>query len=84
MIDLTESHTLADFHRDSTAHVKRLKETGQPEVLTVNGEAELVVQSAGGVSEAARRRGDGRNVADFAEELGGSKAGRRATGGCDL
>ena len=46
MIDLTESHTLADFNRDASAHVKRLKETVQPEVLTVNGEAELVVQSA--------------------------------------
>lgn len=46
MIDLTDSHPLADFNRDAIAHVKRLKETGRPEVLTVNGEAELVVQSA--------------------------------------
>jgi PHD/YefM family antitoxin component YafN of YafNO toxin-antitoxin module len=34
-----------DLDRD---HLRRLKESGDPEVLTVNGEAELVVQSAEG------------------------------------
>ena len=36
---------LADFHRDPADHVARLSRTGEPEVLTVDGRPELVVQS---------------------------------------
>ena len=39
-------HSLTDFLRNHKAHVKRLKETQAPEVLTVNGKAEVVVQDA--------------------------------------
>jgi PHD/YefM family antitoxin component YafN of YafNO toxin-antitoxin module len=46
MIDLTNSHPLSDFNRNAEEHVQRLKDTGLPEVLTVNGQAEVVVQSA--------------------------------------
>ena len=46
MIDLKEIHALTDFQRHTKAHIKRLKETGRPQVLTVNGRAELVVQDA--------------------------------------
>jgi len=38
--------SLTDFHRNSRAHLKRLKLSGRPEVLTINGKAELVVQDA--------------------------------------
>jgi hypothetical protein len=38
--------SLTDFHRNSTAHCKRLRLSGRPEVLTVNGKAVLVVQDA--------------------------------------
>ena len=47
MIDLKEIHPLTDFQRHTKAHLKRLKETGRPQVLTVNGRAEVVVQDAG-------------------------------------
>lgn len=47
MIQTQNIHSLTDFQRRTTAHVKRLKETGLPEVLTVKGRAELVVQTAG-------------------------------------
>jgi PHD/YefM family antitoxin component YafN of YafNO toxin-antitoxin module len=46
MIDLKEIHPLTDFQRHTKAHLKRLKKTGRPHVLTVNGRAELVVQDA--------------------------------------
>lgn len=46
MIDLNEIHPLTDFQRHTKAHLKRLKETGRPHVLTVNGRAEVVVQDA--------------------------------------
>ena len=38
--------SLADFQRNAKAHIKRLKRSGKPQVLTINGEAELVVQDA--------------------------------------
>lgn len=38
--------SLTAFTRNARNHSKRLRETGRPEVLTVNGSAELVVQSA--------------------------------------
>lgn len=46
MIDLKDVHSLTNFARNARSHVKRLKKSGKPEVLTVNGEAEVVVQSA--------------------------------------
>ena len=46
MIRIQDIHSLTDFHRHTKAHVRRLKRTGRPELLTVNGQAELVVQSA--------------------------------------
>lgn len=46
MIDLNDIHSLSEFQRNTREHIKRLKATGKPEVLTVNGQAEVVVQSA--------------------------------------
>jgi PHD/YefM family antitoxin component YafN of YafNO toxin-antitoxin module len=44
LLDAREIHSLTDFLRNHKAHVKRLKKTRAPEVLTVNGRAEVVVQ----------------------------------------
>ena len=46
MLDAREIHSLTDFLRNHKAHLARLKETRTPEVLTVNGKAEVVVQDA--------------------------------------
>ena len=46
MINLTDIHSLSDFQRNTRAHVEHLKDTGRPLVLTVHGQAELVVQHA--------------------------------------
>jgi PHD/YefM family antitoxin component YafN of YafNO toxin-antitoxin module len=46
MFDAREIHPLTDFLRNHKAHVARLKETHAPEVLTVNGKAEVVIQDA--------------------------------------
>lgn len=46
MLDTRQIHSLTDFLRNHKAHVARLKETGTPEVLTVNGRAEVVIQDA--------------------------------------
>ncbi|HEY3332755.1 MAG TPA: hypothetical protein VGK19_22170 [Capsulimonadaceae bacterium] len=46
MIDTRQIHSMSDFIRNHKAHVARLKATGAPEVLTVNGRAEVVVLDA--------------------------------------
>jgi PHD/YefM family antitoxin component YafN of YafNO toxin-antitoxin module len=38
--------SLTSFKRNTTAFLEHLKENGQPVVLTINGEAKLVVQDA--------------------------------------
>ena len=44
MIALQDIRSLTDFQRNAKSHLRRLKSTGRPEVLTVNGKAELIVQ----------------------------------------
>jgi len=51
MIALKDIRSLTDFQRNTKAHLKRLKSTGRPEVLTVNGKAELIVQNAAAYEE---------------------------------
>src|SRR5258708_29671473 len=46
MIDVKDIHSLSDFQRNTKRYVRKLKTSGKPAVLTVNGGAELVVQSA--------------------------------------
>ncbi len=46
MFKLEDIHSLSDFQRNARAHIEQLKKTGRPEVLTVHGEAEVVVQHA--------------------------------------
>jgi PHD/YefM family antitoxin component YafN of YafNO toxin-antitoxin module len=46
MIQAQNIHSLTDFQRRTASHVRRLRQSGLPEVLTVNGRAELIVQTA--------------------------------------
>jgi len=46
MIRTEDIESLTEFSRNMKANLKRLKRTGRPELLTVNGKAEVVVQSA--------------------------------------
>jgi len=46
MIRAEDVRSLTDFTRNTKLHVKRLRRSGRPELLTVNGKAEVVVQSA--------------------------------------
>lgn len=43
MLDTRQIHSMSDFVRNPKEHVARLKKTGNPEVLTVNGRAEVVL-----------------------------------------
>ena len=46
MIDLRDIQSLTDFKRNSSRYLKRMRKSGTPVVLTVNGKAEIVVQDA--------------------------------------
>lgn len=47
MLDITRDiDSLTNFKRNTAEYLKRIKESGQPLILTVNGKAELVVQDA--------------------------------------
>ena len=46
MIDLREIRSLTDFKRHTADYLERLRATGRPQVLTVNGRAQVVVQDA--------------------------------------
>jgi len=46
MVRLDNICSFTDFQRNAREHIERLKESGLPQVLTVNGAAEVVVQDA--------------------------------------
>ena len=54
MIDVTQDiHSLTTFKRNSSGLIKRMKKTGRPLVLTVNGKAEAVLLDASKYQEVA-------------------------------
>ena len=55
MFRVADIFSLSDFQRTTREHIRRLRETGRPEVLTVNGRAELVVYDAAAYQEIADR-----------------------------
>lgn len=40
-----DTYSLTDFKQNAKEHLDRLRQTGRPEVLTVNGKAEAVVMT---------------------------------------
>jgi len=46
MISLQDIESLTAFKRNTTEYVKKIKKSGNPLVLTVNGRAEIIVQDA--------------------------------------
>jgi prevent-host-death family protein len=43
---MSSIHPVSDFSRKPAKYIQRLKKTGKPEILTVNGCAEVVIQDA--------------------------------------
>ncbi len=62
MFSTSDIRTLSDFNRRPGEHIKRLKDTGRPEVLTQNGRPALVIQDAAAYEEMARK-------ADYADTV---------------
>jgi prevent-host-death family protein len=74
MIHLEDIHSLSEFQRHTKDFVARMKQTRRPVVLTVNGQAELVVQDAASYQTMLDRLQEAESIAaiqqgitDFAE-----------------
>ncbi len=46
MLKVKNIHSVTDFARNTRDHIERLQGSGEPEVLTMNGKAAVVVQDA--------------------------------------
>ena len=51
MLNVNDICSLTDFQRNTKDHIRALKRSRRPKVLTVNGAAEVVVQEAGAYQE---------------------------------
>ncbi len=76
MINLSNIHPLDHFKRNTADFRTRLKKTGDPEVLTVDGKAELVVQSAESYQKLLERMEYLETIAAVREGLADVTAGR--------
>jgi prevent-host-death family protein len=79
MLDIANDiRSLSDFKRNTSKLLDRLKKTGSPLVLTINGRAEVVVQDAEAYQELLERvetiEGIRRGLADV--KAGRTKAAR--------
>jgi len=71
MIDLTQDiHSLSDFKRQTAKFRTRMKKTGNPVILTINGKAEMIVQDAASYQRLLERA----EHAEMAEFLRESRA----------
>jgi prevent-host-death family protein len=76
MIDLREVRSVTDFQRNAKQYVGKLKKSGTPLVLTVNGRAELVVQDAASYQSLLDRLEELEVVAAIRVGLEEAKAGK--------
>ncbi len=60
MIRATDIHSLTDFTRNAKAYIQHVKTTQSPMALTINGDAEVIIQDVASyqsmVDELAHRR----------------------------
>ncbi len=75
MLDTQEIRPLTDFLRNHKAHVARLKETKTPEILTVNGKAEVIVQDAQSYQELLDRLHHMETIAAIREGIASAERG---------
>ena len=67
MVFLNDIRPLSEFQRNSKTYIRRLAKTGQPEVLTVNGKARVIVQDAIAYQKMIDQMEDARTAQALAE-----------------
>ena len=68
MVRIIGTHSLDDFKSNVMEHLRRLRETGQPEFLSIDGKTELIIQDARAYERLLE-------LADRAEAIEGIKRG---------
>lgn len=76
MIDLSDIQSLTEFQRNSRSSIKRLKKTGRPVALTVNGQAELIVQDVKSYQRLLARAEQADRLAELQRSIAEFRAGR--------
>jgi PHD/YefM family antitoxin component YafN of YafNO toxin-antitoxin module len=75
MFDLSQIHPVTDFVRDHRSFLSRIKETGNPEVLTVNGKPEYVILDAASYQAIANELERSRLIRALSEGIDDMQAG---------
>jgi prevent-host-death family protein len=76
MVRTQDIQSLTDFQRKAKETIARLKKTGRPAVLTVNGHAEVVVQDAASYQRLLDRVEEADRLAELRESIAEFRAGR--------
>lgn len=73
MFSTNDIHSLTDFQRNAKDYVRRLADTKRPEVLTINGKAQVVIQDARAYEEMVELLYSIKQVSQAAADAGRSK-----------
>lgn len=76
MVDLNRINPVTDFVRNYKAYLERIKASGRPEVLTVNGKPEFVVMDAATFEQMEAAFEEAQFIAAVQEGIEDVKAGR--------
>lgn len=76
MIHLEDIQSLTEFQRNTRESIERLKKTGRAAVLTVNGQAEIVVQDARSYQRLLNRAQEADRLMELRRGIAEYRAGR--------
>lgn len=76
MLDVNEIRSLTEFQRNAKQHIKKLKQSGKAQILTVNGQAQVVVQSPEAYQQLVEDAELARSLRVIRNSLQESKAGK--------
>ena len=76
MVRIEDTQSLTEFQRNTPAAITRLKQTGRAAVLTVNGQAEIVVQDARAYQQLLEKVEEAERLLDLRRGIGEYRAGK--------
>lgn len=76
MVEMKDIQSLTEFQRKTRQSIARLKKTGRPAVLTVNGQAEIVVQDAASYQRLVARAQEADRLMELKRSIAEYRAGR--------
>jgi len=76
VIHLEDIQSLTEFQRNSRSSIRRLKKTGRPVALTVNGQAEIIVQDVKSYQHLLARAEQADRLAELSRSVAEFRAAR--------